>query len=78
LAANLSVNLQELKLTMRWPIFQVGADFVPGRNKKTVRTVVNGPYRIIPWADRTGQLYTNSYFIDPNVYAYVQDPLNVP
>lgn len=35
-------NLYELRLTLRWPLFDRGGRWEPGRNRKTFRTLVSG------------------------------------
>ena len=61
--ANLARNLYEVRLTLRWPLFQKGTTWDVGRYRRTVRTLVSG--ELVP-------VYTNSqpylYLIDPNTF----------
>jgi type II secretory pathway pseudopilin PulG len=42
IGANLGRNLYELRLTMRWPLYQRGSAWEVGRQRKTFRTLVSG------------------------------------
>ena len=63
-SANLVQNLYEVRLTMRWPLFEKGASWDVGRYRRTVRTLVSG---------ELNATYTNSapylYLFDPGSFA---------
>jgi type II secretory pathway pseudopilin PulG len=70
----LATNLHNLRLTLRWPVFEQGTSWGVGRNKRTVRSVATG--RVTPTAqDRLEgreliEGRTNS-MPHPNNYQYV-------
>ena len=39
---NLNQNLYEVRVTMRWPMFQRGSSWEVGRYRRTLRTLVSG------------------------------------
>lgn len=65
---SVSENLRNLRLTLRWPLFQQGTNWGGGlmstdnarRNRRTVRGLVNGRLTTIPG--------TNYFFVQPNTY----------
>jgi type II secretory pathway pseudopilin PulG len=60
-SANLAQNLYEVRLQMRWPLFQSGNTWNVGRYRRTVRTLVSG--QLLP-------NYTNSL---PYLYLFQPD-----
>lgn len=69
---NVASNYHQLRLTLRWPMFQQGNTYGVGRNRRTVRTAVNGKLAAINAETLPG---TNGFiFVQPNVYAYVPRP----
>jgi type II secretory pathway pseudopilin PulG len=67
-----AANLNNLRLTLRWPLFQQGNTWGVGRNRRNFRGIMNG--RLRQTTNSIVATQTN-YFIEPNIYAYVQ---NVP
>lgn len=63
LARNQVTNFFELKMTLRWPVFEVGKDVTVGNNRKTFRALVPG----YQWV--TNKIY---YFLQPNRFVQVQ------
>lgn len=53
-------NLYHLRLNMRWPMFQQGDSYGVGRNRRTMRALINGKLA-----------GTNEFFVQPNRYEYV-------
>jgi len=68
---NEAVNFYELRLTLRWPLVRRGAQFVPGENQKTFRTLISGRLEVL---NTTPRLY---HFM-PAAYAQVQPPPPAP
>ena len=68
--AAVATNLHNLRLTMRWPVFEQGATWGVGRNRRTVRALAGG--QVTPTAveeiieGRTAYQVTH-----PNNYQYV-------
>jgi hypothetical protein len=64
---NLAQNLYEIRLTLRWPVFQRGSTWDVGRYRRTFRTLVSG--ELVP-------IYTNTvpylYMLDPHTYLSAQ------
>jgi type II secretory pathway pseudopilin PulG len=61
---NLAQNLYEVRVTMRWPLFQRGSTWDVGRYRRTLRTLVSG--ELLP-------LYTNTpaetlYLLEPYTF----------
>jgi hypothetical protein len=72
---NLATNLHNLRLTMRWPVFEQGTAWGVGRNHRTLRSLINGQTQ---WTlqDRS-ENRTNYNLAHPNTYQYVGlDALN--
>lgn len=65
----LSTNLHNLRLTLRWPVFEQGTGWGVGRNKRTIRSVANG--RITPTIQDELENRTNFAVPHPNTYQYV-------
>jgi len=66
---NVATNLHHLRLTMRWPVFEQGNSWGVGRNRKTMRALVNG--QTVPtWQDQV-EGHTNYTLAHPNIYQYV-------
>ena len=62
--ASVAANLHNLRVTMRWPVFEQGATWGVGRDRRTVRGIMNGMVsRLAP--------RTNYFLVDPNIYTYV-------
>ena len=59
-SVNLSQNLYDLRLLMRWPLFQKGSGWAVGRYRRTYRTLVSG--ELLP-------VYTNQ-----TPYLYILEP----
>src|SRR5207253_979750 len=66
---NVRTNLHNLRLTMRWPVFEQGNTWGVGRNRRTVRTLVNGRTTYTPRDEAEGR--TNYNLAHPNNYQYV-------
>lgn len=66
---SLATNLHNLRLTLRWPIFEQGNSWGVGRNKRTIRTVANG--RVTPTFQDELEGRTNFAMPHPNNYQYV-------
>ena len=66
---NLATNLHNLRLTMRWPVFEQGTTWGVGRNHRTLRSLINGQTQ---WTlqDRS-ENRTNYNLAHPNTYQYV-------
>ncbi len=62
-ARNYETNVYELKLTFRWPVFEVGRDTEVGNYRKSFRALVPG-YLLV-----TNRVY---YFLQPNRFVQVQ------
>jgi len=70
----LATNLHNLRLTMRWPVFEQGSGWGVGRNRKTMRALING--QTMPTQRDIDQ---NHHLIEgrtnttahPNTYQYV-------
>jgi type II secretory pathway pseudopilin PulG len=65
----LATNLHNLRLTLRWPVFEQGTGWGVGRNKRTIRTVSNG--RVTATAQDQLERRTNFALPHPNNYQYV-------
>jgi type II secretory pathway pseudopilin PulG len=63
-STNLYNNLYDVRLTLRWPLFQRGAVWDTGRARKSFRTLINGELKplspIVP--------FNALYFFQPNVF----------
>ena len=73
--ATVAANLNNLRLTLRWPLFQQGTNWGVGRNRRNFRGMTNGRLHQTTNSIVAGQ---TNYFIEPNVYAYVQNPSATP
>jgi type II secretory pathway pseudopilin PulG len=63
-STNLLNNLYDVRLTLRWPLFQRGADWDTGRARKTFRTLVSGELaRLSPVPP-----FNTLYFFQPSVF----------
>lgn len=65
----LATNLHNVRLTMRWPVFEQGNTWGVGRNKRTVRTLASG--QIVPTERDRVEGHTNYSLARPNMYEYV-------
>jgi type II secretory pathway pseudopilin PulG len=65
----LATNLHNLRLTLRWPVFEQGTSWGVGRNKRTVRSVATG--RVTATAQDVLEKRTNFALPHPNNYQYV-------
>jgi type II secretory pathway pseudopilin PulG len=63
-SAELSQNLYDVRLVMRWPLFQKGNTWDVGRYRRTVRTLVSG---------QLANVYTNASGSSPNLYLFEPD-----
>jgi type II secretory pathway pseudopilin PulG len=71
---NVATNLHHLRLTMRWPVFEQGNSWGVGRNRKTMRALING--QMLP---TVRDVVENHHIIEgrsntvahPNIYQYV-------
>jgi type II secretory pathway pseudopilin PulG len=66
----ISTNLQNLRLTFRWPLYERGDSWDWGSNRRTVRALLNGQFKATP-VDVANQRDTNHFFAHPNTYEYV-------
>ncbi|HEY6226637.1 MAG TPA: type II secretion system protein [Verrucomicrobiae bacterium] len=66
---NVATNLHNLRLTMRWPVFEQGNTWGVGRNRKTIRALVNGQTE--PTVSDFTEGHTNFNVAHPNTYQYV-------
>jgi type II secretory pathway pseudopilin PulG len=66
--ANVAANLSNLRVTLRWPLFQQGTNWGVGRNRRNFRGLTNGRLHQTTNSVVAGQ---TNYFIEQNVYAYV-------
>jgi type II secretory pathway pseudopilin PulG len=64
-----ATNLHNLRLTMRWPVFEQGNSWGVGRNRKTMRALING--QILPTVRDEIEGHTNYNVAHPNTYQYV-------
>lgn len=65
---NLTNNLYELRVTMRWPVFPRGAGWAVGNNRKSFRTLMAGyPYRTNLVSTFPG-VSTNLFLFRPNTF----------
>ena len=62
-SVNLTRNLNDVRLTLAWPLFQKGSTWDVGRYRRTLRTQVSGELVAV---------YTNTlpylYLIDPHTF----------
>jgi hypothetical protein len=54
---------------MRWPVFEQGATWGVGRNRKTIRALINGQTSLTVRDFTEG--HTNFNVAHPNTYQYV-------
>jgi hypothetical protein len=66
---NLATNLHNLRLTMRWPVFEQGTTWGVGRNHRTIRALANG--QMTPTVRDQIEGHTNYTTPHPNIYQYV-------
>jgi type II secretory pathway pseudopilin PulG len=66
---SVATNLHNLRLTMRWPVFEQGSSWGVGRNRKTLRSLING--QTIPTVRDQIEGHTNYNVAHPNTYQYV-------
>lgn len=66
---SVSTNLHNLRLTMRWPVFEQGTSWGVGRNRKTMRVLMNG--QTLPTLRDEIEGRTNYNVAHPNTYQYV-------
>jgi hypothetical protein len=64
---NVMTNLYQFRVLMRWPLFQQGANWVAGNNRRTVRGMMNGRMNAMVMSNTT----TTNFFVEPNTYSYV-------
>lgn len=62
---SMATNLQQIRVTLRWPVYQQGTNWVAGNNKRTFRTLKNGQVAAQQDVNR------KTFFVSPNSYAYV-------
>lgn len=65
LERNMATNLQNIRVTLRWPVFQQGTNWIAGNNKRTFRTVRNG---YMAWDQHYNR---KAFYVSPNSYSYV-------
>jgi hypothetical protein len=66
---NIETNLHNLLLTIRWPVFEQGNTWGVGRNRRILRTLVNGQTY---WTQQDfDERRTNYNLAHPNTYQYV-------
>jgi len=66
---NIATNLHNLRLTFRWPVFEQGNTWGVGRNRRTVRALMNGQ---TAWTVQdVDEKRTNYNLAHPNTYQYV-------
>jgi len=58
-------NLYEIRLTLRWPLYQRGTTWETGRGRKTFRTLVSGELRGFGPVNSPNYLY----FFEPNTFS---------
>jgi hypothetical protein len=64
---NVMTNLHQIRLSMRWPLFQQGTNWTYGGNRRTVRGMINGQLQPV----FTDKGTDTNFFVAPNTYAYV-------
>lgn len=62
-SVNLAQNLYEVRLTMRWPLFQRGSTWQVGRYRRTLRTLVSG--ELLPIYTNTTPFLHRQYVFEP-------------
>jgi hypothetical protein len=62
---NIATNLQEVRVTLRWPLFQQGTNWIAGSNKRTFRAIKNGR------VSETVDFNQSTFYVNPNNYSYI-------
>lgn len=74
--ATLATNLHNVRLTLRWPVFEQGNTWGVGRSRRTVRSLANGRITATPQDEIEQRVMvagqTNT-MIRPNIYQYVSN-----
>lgn len=70
-AQTMAVNLQEVKVTLRWPIMERGTNLVAGNRKKVFRTQISGTLEALPDVKLPNGAEVPLYYIKPNAYKHV-------
>ncbi|MBI2947639.1 MAG: hypothetical protein HYY23_08325, partial [Verrucomicrobia bacterium] len=65
IATNLLNNLYDVRLTLRWPLYQKGQNWETGRSRKSFRTLVSGELR--PFTPPRSRY--SFYWFEPNAFA---------
>ncbi len=65
LATNLLNNLYDVRLTLRWPLYQKGPNWETGRSRKSYRTLVTG--ELLSFAPPRSRY--SLYWFQPNTFA---------